>query len=53
MVLYSKSTYGSQFSVEKKRFKNPMLGCREIPGKKCLDQYFAGDSVIHGPAGAL
>ena len=30
MVLYSKLTYGSQFSGEKKQFKNPMLGCRII-----------------------
>ena len=30
MVLYSKFTYGSQLSGEKKTFENPMLGCRDI-----------------------
>ena len=30
MFLYSKFTYGFQFSGEKKRFENPMIVCRDI-----------------------
>ena len=30
MVLYSKFAYGSQFSGEKKQFKSPIIGCRDI-----------------------
>ena len=33
MVLYSKLIYGSEFSGEKKRFENPVFGCRDIKPK--------------------
>ena len=36
MVLYSKFAYGSQFSGEKKRFKNPILGYQDIKQKPSL-----------------
>ena len=36
MVLYSKLAYQSQFSGEKKRFKNPILGYRDIKQKPSL-----------------
>ena len=35
MVMYSKFTYGSQFSGEKK-IGNPVLGCRDIKQKRSL-----------------
>ena len=36
MVLYSKFAYGSQFSEEKKQFKNPIVGYRDIKQKPSL-----------------
>ena len=46
MVLYSKFLYGSQFWGEKKRFKNPILGCEDISKNPVL---FFWDTLYLSP----